>query len=157
MRAAVVAGGHGSRGQRGADGQSADREATGSGNWTAGSSNAYSYDAAGHTITRPGQTLDWNAQDRLDTVHLGNASTGNVYDADGNLLIATEAAGGRTLYLGDTEVHLVAGSSTPTGIRTYYADACPIAERSTDPAAPSAAVILLYLTAGVGARITSRL
>jgi RHS repeat-associated protein len=92
-----------------------------------GMSSTYGYDAAGNTTARPGQTLAWDAEDRLATVSAGTQAEQNIYDADGNLLISN-APSGTTLYLGDTELH--ASGGVVTGVRTYAAPIGLVAERT---------------------------
>ncbi|MCD9875371.1 RHS repeat-associated core domain-containing protein [Streptomyces sp. NR30] len=82
----------------------------------------YGYDDIGDTTTRPNgtdtQSLTWNATGHLDTVTEKSSSgttkstTSHVYDADGNLLVRRNTSGETVLYLGTTEVHLDAASST---------------------------------------------
>ncbi|MEO6703480.1 MAG: RHS repeat-associated core domain-containing protein, partial [Jatrophihabitantaceae bacterium] len=103
-------------------------------------SNTYSYDPSGNTTSRPGQTLAWDSQNHLATATTSAGAAGNVYDADGNLLLQTDPNSGSTLFLGDTEVHVPPGSSIPTGVRTYTAYGSPIAERLTTVAAPTTVV-----------------
>ncbi|MBZ6228815.1 polymorphic toxin-type HINT domain-containing protein [Streptomyces olivaceus] len=76
----------------------------------------YSYDAAGNTRIRPGQTLQWDAEGHLAKITEGDESTTYVYDADGNRLIGHTPTED-TLYLGHTEVSLAAGSSAPQATR----------------------------------------
>ncbi|MEW1719734.1 RHS repeat-associated core domain-containing protein [Streptomyces sp. NPDC093109] len=69
------------------------------------STDAYEYNEAGDTITRPGQKLDWDAEGHLAKVTEGSKTTEYLYDADGNRLIGRTATE-TTLYLGHTEVTL---------------------------------------------------
>lgn len=90
-------------------------------------------DAAGNTLTRPGQTLAYDARGNLGTVTLtanGQQQT-SIYDADGNLLTQTDPTTGTTAYLGDTELHQAPGTSTVTATRTYTLNGTPVAERDT--------------------------
>lgn len=98
----------------------------------------YSYDAAGSLTNRPGptsaQTLTWDTEGKLDTVSATTGDTsGNIYDADGNLLIrrATGTTGETVLYAGATEVHLTTGA-TPVlkGQRSYTFGGSTIAVRT---------------------------
>jgi RHS repeat-associated protein len=91
----------------------------------------YSYDASGNTIARPGQTLSYDAEGKISTVTEGSDSQSNVYDSSGNLLLQTDSTIGTTLYLGATQLHLAAGASTPSAVRTYSVDGVPVAEQST--------------------------
>lgn len=94
---------------------------------------SYSYDASGNTKTRPGQTLTYDATGRLATVITGATTQSSVYDASGQLLLQSDGTSGSTLFLGDTEIHLNAGSSTPSAVRTYTAAGIPVAERASSP------------------------
>lgn len=105
--------------------------------WTAGATTAYGYNAAGETTSRPGQTLNWNAEGKLAKATAAAGAVSNIYDADGNLLEQVDPSSGTTLFLGDTELHIAPGSTTVTGTRTYTAYGMPIAERSTTVAAPT--------------------
>jgi RHS repeat-associated protein len=69
----------------------------------------YGYDAAGHTVTRPGpagsQTLDWDDAGRLARIRTAATETSYVYDASGAPLIRRDT-GRATLYVGGGEVVL---------------------------------------------------
>ncbi len=91
---------------------------------------SYGYDAAGDTTTRLGETLTYDPEGRLATVTDGSDSQSNIYDADGDLLLASDA-GDYTLYLGATELHKDAGSSGVCAVRTYSFGGTPVAERTT--------------------------
>ncbi|WP_225891488.1 RHS repeat domain-containing protein [Streptomyces dioscori] len=101
-----------------------------------GVSAAYGYDATGNTTTRPDgsttQTLTWNEEGDLGKLVEGSSTTGYVYDADGTLLIRRNATGETVLYLGATEVHLDASTSTPKrwAQRYYTAGDATVALRS---------------------------
>ncbi|MFE9251516.1 polymorphic toxin-type HINT domain-containing protein [Streptomyces sp. NPDC007088] len=77
----------------------------------------YTYDPAGNTETRPGQTLVWDAENHLSSVTEENGTkTSYLYDPDGNRLIArtpTET----TLYLGAAELTLAKGATKPKATR----------------------------------------
>ncbi|MEJ1231370.1 MAG: RHS repeat-associated core domain-containing protein [Galbitalea sp.] len=92
---------------------------------------SYGYDADGDTTTRPGQTLTYDPEGKISTVTAGSNSESDVYDASGNLLLQKDSTTGTTLYLGATELHLAAGASTASAVRTYTVNGTPIAERST--------------------------
>jgi RHS repeat-associated protein len=93
---------------------------------------SYGYDDAGDTTSRPDETLTYDAEGRLAAVTHGGDTQSNVYDADGNLLLASDA-GNYTLYLGATELHKDSGSSTVYAVRTYSIAGAPVAERTTGP------------------------
>jgi len=99
--------------------------------WTWTSADQYGYDADGQTKTAAGQTLGWTPQGQLQSFQQGNGSTQNrIYDADGNLLVQTDPANGTTAYLGDTELHVPAGSTVITGQRIYSANGQAVAVRN---------------------------
>ncbi|WP_371792425.1 polymorphic toxin-type HINT domain-containing protein [Streptomyces sp. NBC_01471] len=80
------------------------------------STDKYTYDQAGNTKTRPGQTLTWDAEGHLASVAEGGKTTQYLYDPDGNRLIA-RAPTGTTLYLGGTELTLAKGADKPRATR----------------------------------------
>lgn len=76
----------------------------------------YTYDQAGNTKSRPGQTLTWDPEGHLASATQDSKVTQYLYDNDGNRLIArtpTET----TLYLGGTELTLTEGASKPKATR----------------------------------------
>ena len=77
---------------------------------------AYTYDTAGNTLTRPGQKLTWDAEDRLSKVTEGDKTTEYLYDPDGSRLIGRTATE-TTLYLGHTEVVLPRGAGKAKATR----------------------------------------
>lgn len=91
----------------------------------------YGYDASGGTTVRPGQSLSYDASGRLSTVTSGGVVQSNVYDASGSLLLQSDSSNGATLFLGDTELHIAAGSTVASAVRTYAAGGTPVAERDT--------------------------
>lgn len=100
--------------------------------WTPTSTDTYTYDPAGHTTTRPGQTLTYDPEGHLSATTLTDTtSQANVYTADGALLLQTDPTTGATAYLGDTELHTNPGDTTITATRTYTANGTPIAERTS--------------------------
>ncbi|MEU8352366.1 sugar-binding protein, partial [Streptomyces sp. NPDC048845] len=77
---------------------------------------SYTYDQAGNTTTRPGQTLTWDPEGHLATVTEDGKVTEYLYDTDGNRLLArtpTET----TLYLGGTELTLAKDADKPKATR----------------------------------------
>ncbi|MET8964277.1 polymorphic toxin-type HINT domain-containing protein [Streptomyces sp. NPDC004074] len=107
-------------------------------NTTGTRSATYTYDLTGNTTHRPGataaQTLNWNSEDKLDSLIEGTKQTNYLYDADGNLLIRRATGDGDTiLYLGDTEVRLTVKGTTKTlsGTRYYTAGGQTIAVRTS--------------------------
>ncbi len=93
----------------------------------------YTYDQVGNTKTRPGLTgaqgLDWNLENRVDTVTEGTAKTSFLYDADGGRLIRRDPAG-TTLYLGAQEVRLDKATGDATTTRYYSHGGAAVAMRS---------------------------
>lgn len=86
------------------------------------STTSYIYDDAGQLHTRTGtagtDTFTFNTQGKLsELATTGTAtSTKYVYDAAGNLLLRRDGIGSE-LFLGDEEVTLKTGDSTPSGVR----------------------------------------
>ncbi|MGW0827428.1 RHS repeat-associated core domain-containing protein, partial [Streptomyces sp. NPDC002845] len=70
----------------------------------------YTYDAAGNTTKRPGESdpqhLTWSPEGKLAELTEGDTSTDYLYDTDGTLLIRNTSDGERILYAGASEVHL---------------------------------------------------
>lgn len=92
---------------------------------------AYTYDDSGNTITRPGQSLIWDAEGHLASVTKSGKVTSYLYDASGNRLIGrtpTET----TLYLGNTEVTLPAGATKAKATRYFDLGGGQMAIRSDD-------------------------
>ncbi|HEX2903363.1 MAG TPA: polymorphic toxin-type HINT domain-containing protein [Jatrophihabitans sp.] len=121
-------------------------------------SDTFGSDPAGEATTRPGQSLTYTPQGRLNTVAASASTQSNIYDADGNLLLTLDQAHGNTLYLGDTQLHTPAGqpSGTVTGVRTYAVLGAPIAERSTTIGGPANGT-LVWLNADRNNTITDEL
>ncbi|MBQ1090009.1 RHS repeat-associated core domain-containing protein [Streptomyces sp. B93] len=116
---------------------------------------SYTYDDAGHTLTRPGpdgqQTLEWDDAGQLTGVTSGSGRTSYVHDAAGAPLLRRDP-GKATLYVGDGEIVLDTGTGARTGRRyvsgvgtrtradgLLYLDAdhhgtAQVALRATDPA-----------------------
>ncbi len=96
-----------------------------------GTTDSYGYDADGNTTTRPGQALTFDANGKLSIVAIGAVSQTSIYDANGTLLLQSDPTNGTTLFLGQTELHVAAGSTSVTALRTYSYENTPIAERTT--------------------------
>jgi RHS repeat-associated protein len=89
-------------------------------------------DAAGNTTVRPGQILSYDARGKLASlVDANGQEQTSVYDASGNLLLRSDPVDGTTAYLGGTQLHVAAGSSAASAVRTYMLDGSPVAERVT--------------------------
>ncbi|MFI8103786.1 RHS repeat-associated core domain-containing protein [Streptomyces sp. NPDC086023] len=93
---------------------------------------AYTYDATGNTLSRPGQQLAWDPEGRLAEVTTDEDVTEYVYDADGTRLLRKDSTGA-TLYVGGTELRL-SGTSV-TGTR-YYGLGSRIVAMRTGSGAP---------------------
>ncbi|WP_306210377.1 polymorphic toxin-type HINT domain-containing protein [Actinoplanes sp. RD1] len=95
---------------------------------------AYTYDASGNTLTRPGQTLTWDSEGKQATIaENGTVTTSNVYDPEGGRLVHRDKTG-TTLYLPGQEVKVPAGGSA-TATRNYSFGNSQVATRT--PAAQS--------------------
>ncbi|WP_265736758.1 polymorphic toxin-type HINT domain-containing protein, partial [Peterkaempfera griseoplana] len=101
---------------------------------------SYTYDDDGNTATRTvagnKQTLLWDSEGHLSQVtaddgHGGTATTSYVYDANGNRLI-TRTDSSTTLFLGNTEITVATGSTTPHATRYYDLDDGNQAVRTDD-------------------------
>lgn len=91
----------------------------------------YTYDFSGNTVTRPGQSLLWDAEGHLASVTKSGKTTSYLYDASGNRLIGrtpTET----TLYLGNTEVTLPTGATKAKATRYFDLGGGQTAIRSDD-------------------------
>jgi RHS repeat-associated protein len=122
---------------------------------TGGSSTttSYQYDAAGNTTDRGTGTVTWNAIGKPATVSQGTTTQSDVYNSDDDLLLQTDTVSGATLFLGPTELHIAAGSSTVTATRTYTRGTTPVAERSTR----SGSAVLTWLLADQQGTVTAQL
>ncbi|MFJ6459760.1 polymorphic toxin-type HINT domain-containing protein [Streptomyces sp. NPDC091387] len=95
------------------------------------STDTYTYDPSGNTVTRPGQSLTWDAEGHLASVTKSGKTTNYLYDASGNRLIGrtpTET----TLYLGNTEVTLPTGATKAKATRYFDLGGGQMAIRSDD-------------------------
>ncbi|NRG40927.1 hypothetical protein HRK28_08315 [Rathayibacter sp. VKM Ac-2835] len=126
---------------------SATAQTTGAG---APATSSYAYDGAGNTVSRPGQTLSWDARGKLSGVVAGPATQTNVYDASGDLLLRVDSGEGARLFLGDTVLQRKPGSSTTSGTRTYGFNGAAVAERTTTAAAPAVSTVVWLATDTVG-------
>ena len=52
---------------------------------------SYGYDPAGHTTTRAGQSLTYDAEGHLAAITTGTDTQHRIYDADGDLLLQTDS------------------------------------------------------------------
>lgn len=93
--------------------------------------NAYGYDAAGNTTSRPGQSLTWDESGKLSTVMVGGVTQSRVYDADGNVLLQWDVQTGAKLFLSETELTIAPGATAASALRTYTVAGKTVAERST--------------------------
>ncbi|GHJ48549.1 type IV secretion protein Rhs [Catellatospora sp. TT07R-123] len=94
---------------------------------------SYGYDSTGNTTSRPGQTLAWDEEGRLNRVSAAGTGTeiaSYLYTADGARLIASDATT-TTLYLPDHEVRRNKSTGTVTATRYYSWGGQAIASVST--------------------------
>jgi RHS repeat-associated protein len=94
---------------------------------------SFSYDQAGNTLTRTSytgtnQAMTWDREGHLATSTVAGQTTTYLYTPDGARLLV-RAPGKTTLYLGDTEIELSAG--TTKGTRYYSVGGTVIAVRTT--------------------------
>ncbi|MFF3257535.1 hypothetical protein ACFYWP_42705 [Actinacidiphila glaucinigra] len=94
------------------------------------STEGFTYDNTGNTVTHTStaatdSSYAWDAAGRLSTVTQGTLTTDYAYDADGNRLVqhvkdtAQPTSEKTVLYLGNTELSLTKGATTPTCTRYY--------------------------------------
>ena len=96
---------------------------------------SYTYHPSGSTKDRvlAGTTsrLGWDQENHLESVTTNGKTVSYVYDADGGPLVRRDPTGtGTTLYLGQQEVNVPAGSSTAVGTRYYSHVGDPIGVRT---------------------------
>ncbi len=108
----------------------------GSGTYANTALDSYTYNASGSTLTLPGQSLAYDTENHVASTTLTSGansgqSQSDIYDASGNLLLQSDPVTGTTAFLGDTELHVAAGSTAVTGTRTYSALGTAMAERDT--------------------------
>jgi RHS repeat-associated protein len=94
---------------------------------------SYNYDNSGNTIQSgpgTGQTFTYDVEGHTATAKdaAGKTST-YVYDADGNRIITRDPTG-TTLFVGDMELFVAAGTTTAIGTRFYSYNGQTIAERN---------------------------
>ncbi|RLK60072.1 RHS repeat-associated core domain-containing protein [Actinokineospora cianjurensis] len=96
------------------------------------STDSFRYDAVGNTTGRTAggrdQTLDWDVEGKLAKVTEGPKVSTTIYTTGGVRLLRKDADS-TTLYLGDQEVRLAAGSMTPTVTRYYRHNGTVVAMR----------------------------
>jgi RHS repeat-associated protein len=107
------------------------------------STKSFGYDASGNTTARPGQTLTWTPQGKIATVVANAVTQSDVYTADGSLLLQTDPVNGSTLFVGETQLHVAAGSSAVSAVRDYSVGGATTAERTTKPGVSGS--VLYYL------------
>jgi RHS repeat-associated protein len=89
----------------------------------------FTYDAAGNTLTRPGQKLDWDAEGKLAAVTAGDKTSRFVYDADGERLLREDPAS-ITAYFDGQELRLDKATGKLTGTRYYQHGGLTVAVRT---------------------------
>ncbi|ROQ23617.1 intein/intein/RHS repeat-associated protein [Streptomyces sp. PanSC19] len=104
---------------------------------TAGTSSTYAYNANGTTRTRTilggtqTQTLQWTAEQKLESNTIGNSTITYVYDAAGNRLLESSPTGS-TLYLGETELTTDSVGLITRASRSYTQAGTPTITRTTN-------------------------
>ncbi|MEV4313779.1 RHS repeat-associated core domain-containing protein [Actinocrispum sp. NPDC049592] len=99
------------------------------------SSDSYTYDKAGNTLTRTKagatQTFTYDIEGHVATATdaAGKVSS-YVYDAEGNRLLTKDSTG-TTLSVGDVELFVATGTSTATGMRFYNHGGQQVAVRTS--------------------------
>ncbi len=96
----------------------------------------YEYDTRGNTTVRPGQTLNWNPQGRLQKLSGPAGDTNYVYDAGGTLLVRRSPTE-TTLFLGELELTLNKATRKVVGKRQYNFAGQTIGVRSANGTATS--------------------
>ncbi|MEV4318088.1 putative adhesin [Actinocrispum sp. NPDC049592] len=89
---------------------------------------SFGYDASGNTVSRNGQTLTWNQENKLDKVTTPSGDTTYVYDADGNQLLR-RAPDATTLTLPGEDLVRNAKTGVVTGTRYYTHNGSLVAMR----------------------------
>lgn len=90
----------------------------------------YTYDAAGNTKTRPGQSLNWDDEGHLASVTpAGGQPTSYVYDANGARLVSEEPTA-TTVYLNGMELRLNKSTGIVNTTRYYGFGGITVATRS---------------------------
>ena len=87
---------------------------------TQAGSNSYTYDANGNMVTRPGQTLTWDAENRLIQVVSGTITTTMGYDGDGKRVTLADPNGVTLFVSPGFEVYIPATTATSTVTATVY-------------------------------------
>ncbi|MEV8389269.1 polymorphic toxin-type HINT domain-containing protein [Streptomyces sp. NPDC056650] len=99
-----------------------------------GQASSYTNDAVGNTTGRSlpdtTQTLDWTAENKLDTITDDGVKTRYVYDADGNRILENSPTGS-TLYLGETELTTDSTGKITRSSRAYAHAGAPTVVRTT--------------------------
>ena len=104
---------------------------------------SYGYDMDGATTALPGHTITYTSQELPGAQTIAGSTETDIYDASGNLLVASDPTDGTTAYLGDTQLHAAAGSTAVSASRTYAFTGAPVAERDTQPGATTSTLVYL--------------
>jgi len=104
---------------------------------------SFSYDANGSTNARADQTMKYDAEGKLSSVTSSAGTQTNIYDASGAILVQTDPTQGSTLFLGDTRLRKLVGSSQTTAERTYSIDGAAVAERRTSAGSSDSSLVWL--------------
>ncbi|MER7425553.1 RHS repeat-associated core domain-containing protein [Nonomuraea rubra] len=101
---------------------------------TAGTPSAYSYDAAGNTVTRrvggSEQQLAWDAEGNLESVTQDGRTTSYVYDAEGERLLS-KGPDATVLSIDDLELRLDRARDVVEGSRYYTVNGEAVAMRDS--------------------------
>ncbi|WP_338677871.1 polymorphic toxin-type HINT domain-containing protein [Streptomyces sp. SCSIO 30461] len=105
----------------------------------AGQGSTYTNDAVGNTQTRKlstsatsttSQSLDWTAENKLNTITSNGVKTSYVYDAAGDRILENSTSGS-TLYLGETELTTDSTGKIIRASRAYGHAGAPTVVRTT--------------------------
>ncbi|HEY6794245.1 MAG TPA: RHS repeat domain-containing protein [Kineosporiaceae bacterium] len=99
-----------------------------------GSTSTYSYDADGQLTTKVAagvtSSYTWDPQGRLTAATIGGTTSTFAYGPDGARWVRASPTE-TVVYLAGQELHLAAGTSTPTVIRSYSSNGSTVAVRKT--------------------------
>ncbi|WP_228447325.1 polymorphic toxin-type HINT domain-containing protein [Streptomyces paludis] len=123
-----------------------------------GQGSAYSNNKVGNTtlrdLAKSTQSLEWTAEDQLDTITVDGVTTRYVYDADGNRLLENSPTGS-TLYLGETELTTDSTGKITRASRAYAQAGAPTVVRTTTNGASTGHQLNVLITDAVGTANTT--
>ncbi|MER5739700.1 RHS repeat-associated core domain-containing protein [Streptomyces sp. NPDC002262] len=126
-----------------------------------GKETSYTYNPTGTTKTRnlPGtttdQTLQWTAEQKLESNTIGTTKTTYVYDADGNRILENTPGTGSTLYLGETELTTDTVGLITRASRAYTQPGAPTIVRTTTNQSTTGHILNVLLTDHLGTAHTT--